>query len=782
MGLPALLLAYAAGLAIAPFFISAPLPFLVPLLPALLWIFLRKGSASPYLLALTLFVFGVAAYSFGMAFPAGSGSICSFAGDRPVIVEGRVSSVAPRLGGEWHVELEAEKAGSRGIFAPVEGGVRLYVEEGEITLRPGERVRFRARLRLPRVYGTPGEFDMPRHLAARDIFVTAFVEHGRDIAVLASAEADPTTRILRWRRTVAQRIDGAVTPELAPMVKALAIGESSAFPQELRELLARGGVSHLFAISGQHLTLIALFLFLTARAVYVRSETLLLCSPPGRIIPFLLLPLLYGYLLLTGAALPTQRAFLTASAGVLLLLSGRNTRPLKVLSAVAFIMLLAEPLALFEASFQLSFAGVFGIVAVLPRWQPRLAPLPRPARWVADLFLSTVAATVATTPLVLLHFHLLAPAGVVTNLAAVPAVGLGATLLAFFGTVLVPLWPAVADLLFRGSAVILETTLAAVQWTVALPGLSGWRIYPSLPEVAAAFLFAAALLAPGGTRLRNLARGALLLAGGALLIVPVPSPDRLTVTAISVGQGDSVLLSRPGGRHYLIDGGGSATGVFDPGERLVAPALGHLGVRRLEAVVLTHDHPDHSQGLIHILENFPVKAFWSAIPDSELPEEIGTILKRRGIPARCFDPGWTALEKGELALHAPPEGGDTNDLSLALYARQEGQGVLLTGDLERDGVEQLLGNPPPGPVTLLKLPHHGSRRSSPELLLDAFHPQAAFVSAGAGNTFGFPHTEVVEDLAARKIPLFRTDRGGTVRLWSEEGGWRAKAWRKGLFR
>lgn len=783
MGLT-LLLAYAAGLGVASFQEWSP-PLFVPFVATLLWLPLRNSRAGAFLLPLTLLLVGMTMYDLRIAPPDGPRSIRAHASDRPVIVEGRIVSIAPRPDGQWAVDLEAEKVGSHRTFARVGGGVRLYIDEGILAAQPGQQLRFRARLRLPRLYGTPGEFDMPRHLAARGMYVTAFVAQARDVAVLVDSELGPRDHIHRWRRIVASRIEKAVAPDLAPMVKALAVGESSDFSRAQRELLSRGGVSHLFAISGQHLTLVSLFLFLIARFFYTRSETLLLFSPPRRILPFLLLPLLYGYLLLTGAALPTQRAFLGAAAGVLLLLSGRHTPALKLMATVAFAMLIAEPLALFEPSFQLSFAGILGILLVVPRWQPRLSPLPRVARWGADLLLSTIAATIATAPLVFYHFHLLAPAGLVTNLVAVPAVGLGATLLAFTGTLLLPIWSAGADALFQGCAAVLKATLSGVEGIVALPGLGGWKIYAFPFEALAAFILAAAALAPGGSHPRNLCRGGLLVAGTVLLLLPPPDSKDLSVTALSVGQGDSILLSFPGRRHYLVDGGGSATGTFDTGERLVAPALGRLGVRALEAVILTHDHPDHRQGLLHILENFPVKAFWSAIPQEEMAHEIRYALHRRGIPAVYFAPGWTTVSEKEqeaLSLYAPREGSDLNDLSLVLYARSGKQGVLLPGDLEEDGVTRLLREPPPGPVTLLKLPHHGSRRSSPEFLMDALHPQEAFVSVGSGNTFGFPHPEVVEELDRRKIPLSRTDRDGTVRLSSLGSNWERECWRNGLFR
>jgi competence protein ComEC len=789
MGLPALLLAYAAGLCCAAFL----RPELQPLWPALaallalLWLPLRRRRPARPLLLLFFFTLGVALCQLHLAPPTDPGHIRSFVGDRPLVLTGTVASVSARPFGQTLVDLEAERVGSDGIAAPVHGRVRLTLDAGEARVRPGDTVRFRARLRPPRRYGTPGEFDYPRHLARQRIFVTAWLADARELAVFPDgAQSGLAAGPAGMRVFLGRFIDARLAPEPAPLVKALVIGDSGAVTPGQRDLLARGGVSHLFAISGQHLSLIAMFLYGLALCFHRRSERLLLLAVPRRALPLAIIPPLLAYLLLTGSALSARRAFLMFLAGALLLASGRRTQPLRILAAAALVILLVEPLALFEPSFQLSCAGVFGILLLVPRWQARLHPLPKPLRWAALLLLTTLSATIATTPLVLLHFHLLAPAALLTNLFAVPAVAALAMPLGLVGALLAPWWPGGAELALQGCALAVGATLEGVARVVAWTPLSGWKLYLSPLQLAGSFLLAAALLLPARSRRGHLASGLLAAAGALALVFPPAPPPGLTVTALSVGQGDSILLSHPDGRHYLIDGGGAPGDRFDIGERLVAPALGRLGVRTLEAVILTHDHPDHREGLLHVLDHFPVRAFWSPLAPEALDPALGEILRRRQIPALTFPPGWTPMEETtdrELAVFVPAAPKDSlNDGSLVLYARQGRDGILLTGDLEAPGVAALAGQPPQGPVTLLKLPHHGSRKSSPQLLLDRFRPQAAFVSAGAGNPYRLPHAEVVADLKRRGIPLFRTDRHGSVSFQCADDGWHVRRWGQGLFR
>jgi competence protein ComEC len=247
-----------------------------------------------------------------------------------------------------------------------------------------------------------------------------------------------------------------------------------------------------------------------------------------------------------------------------------------------------------------------------------------------------------------------------------------------------------------------------------------------------------------------------------------------------------MLLSRPDGRHYLIDGGGSYRGTFDTGARLVGPALGRLGVRSLEAVILSHDHPDHRRGLLHILETFPVKAFWCAGDPADLHPDLRQVLRRQKVPLRAFEPGWTFLEAPDspqtLAVYySGRQGNNYNDGSLVLYARLHRDGVLLTGDLEKNGVEDLLVEPFELPVTLLKLPHHGSRHSVPWRLTERFQPQAVFASMGRDNLYGLPHPEVLQSLRERGLRLYRTDMDQTLRFASHGAGWHPQQWRNGLF-
>ncbi|BCR04599.1 DNA internalization-related competence protein ComEC/Rec2 [Desulfuromonas versatilis] len=783
MGLSGYLLAYLGGLLAAPWL--PPSPWFAPgaLACALFFFALRSRPVAALPAAAFFCLLGVSLYHLHLTPPADPAHVRNFAGEERVLLDATILSIADRPSGRRVLDLAAHGVGKDGREAAVHGTVRLYLDEGPLQAESGDRVRLLTRLRTPRAFGTPGEFDFPRHLAYSGVFATAHARHGLDLAVIPRPQGGRAS-FENARRTIASYIEAAVGPGYAPLVQALVIGEKSGISSEQRELLARGGVSHLFAISGLHLGMVAALLYAVASFFYRRSETLLILAPPRRLLPVLLLPLLVAYLALTGNALPTRRALLMAGAVALLLLFARRTQPVRLFATVALLILVAEPLALYQPAFQLSFAGLLGILLLVPRWSTRLALLPRPLRWPAMLFASTTAATLATTPLVLFNFHMLAPAGLITNLWAIPAVGFLAVPLGLAGALLLPWFPWGAGMLFRACSQVLQYVLAGVQALIELPLLQGWIWYLPPGQLLAIGLVSGVLLLPAGPGALRRTRIALLAAAALLAAFPLPPAADLQVTALSVGQGDSILVSRNGESHYLVDGGGLYSEFFDVGQRLVAPALGRLGVRSLDAVILTHDHPDHRKGLLHVLEHFPVARFLAPVAPGELDRSLQEVLARRQIPAARLAPGWTLIEQEpdrSLAAFVPARG-SVNDRSIVLHGTLGRDGFLLTGDLEAPGVAELLASPPQGPVTLLKLPHHGSRRSTPELLLDRFRPHRAFVSAGAGNPYQLPHPEVLSQVAERGVPLCRTDREGTLRFRSQGEGWRVTHWERGLFR
>jgi competence protein ComEC len=774
----ALLAAYATGIGLGGSVDPVPPAALILAVISLLltWLALHRSAWGwlPFLCLLA--AAGFLNASLQLTPPSTPGHISGFAGGPAVNLEGYIQSVEDRPTGGQRLFLAMHRATTSHGARQVYGRLLLLIREGSRPFRPGQFIRWRSDVRRPGRFGNPGEFDYPLYLAAQGIHVTALVARPDQVIVLINHSAGPGTLPARWRHDLAAYIKQAVPDRAAGLLQALLLGIRGGITEEHRQLLAGGGVAHLFAISGLHFGLLALFLYQVGRWFYSCSSRLLLWCPPQKVLPLILTLPLTAYLLLTGNAWATRRAFLTVTLIALLYSRGRRTPPLTLLATVAGCMLLADPLALFQPGFQLSFCGIAGIMIWWSWWRTRLAPLPGAIRWPINLLLTTVAASLATAPVTLWHFHQFAPAGVVTNLFAIPMIAWGAVPTGLLSLFFIPFSPAVADCGLMFAAWLVNLALDLVERISCWPGLAPIALFLTTADL---LLMVGALLAclPLGRRPRHhAARVAIMLAAMTTAWLTSPQIEDFRVVAVSVGQGDATLISLAGNRHYLIDGGGWPGSPIDPGERLLAPALGRLGITRLQGVILSHNHPDHSLGLAAILKRFPAAGFYLSGETAALPADLQSTLRQRGVPVHSLDPGWITLaENGTqtLRLFVPEQStADVNERSIAVFAGQQGQGVLLTADLGRNGLQQLLEAGLPGPVTLLKLPHHGSRHACPELFLERLQPDLAFVSAGLHNPYGFPHQQTVAACAAHRVQLHRTDQEGMLTFRLHNGAWR----------
>ena len=785
------LFATIAGLSLAPVYTLLPFPgWLFATLFALLFLLLRKyNRVALVFLFFSLFV--VSNLRYPLQFPSRQDVVHIDQLAKKVTMTGRLTDIRQLTEGRSWIELlvtmVAIKDQSISLESPLR--VRLYMGEGTDQLFPGDIVRCKSRMRKPRLFGTPGEFNWPRYLASQHIDMTAWVKKPADIEILKRQEIIPDRAMVQWRSQIASTVLGLMPEVRANLVRALVLGEGRVIPDSVRRILARSGISHLFAISGLHLGMIALLGYRLLLRIYCRFPRFLNWQPPQRILPLMLLPLLFGYLLLTGDAVSTRRAFALFFVGAVFLCWRYYVNPLLLLASLALLSLQINPLLLWQAGWQLSFAGAAGILFWRPLWQKKGSDLPVYLRYPLQLFLVTFAAMLATLPLVLMNFHLFAPIGVIANLICVPIVTLFALPSGFLGLLFSPLFPWLADLLFQLCGLLLELVLSLANWLVTLPGLGGsyyflsyWQ-HLSVGLMVLSFLLTVPLTKQATSRIVIVCFIVSLM----LWQFPLSQSAPVSLTMFSVGQGESMLLQNNNDQAILIDGGGFYSDRFDVGERLLAPAFGRLGVTKFAAVVLTHDDLDHRKGLVFVLDHFPVQEFWIGNSFSELHYSLQEVLLKNEIPIKVIPLGWSEISFWDSAdlqiFNGTTTDSSKNDSSLVIYLNHENEeSLLLTGDLEELGVLNLLAAGLPGPVSLLKLPHHGSQFSATDRLVDQLLPDLCLVSAGHQNRYKLPARKVVNYLMERDIPLYRTDLSGTIQAQLSEQGWQVKQWQRGLFR
>jgi competence protein ComEC len=370
------------------------------------------------------------------------------------------------------------------------------------------------------------------------------------------------------------------------------------------------------------------------------------------------------------------------------------------------------------------------------------------------------------------YFHRVGLSGLSANALVVPVMGV-AVPVGFVAVVTGWMWVA------RAGGWLLGVSQAIVGWHAAIE--PDWRI--PTPPLWLGIAFCAALVASGVARGRwwRAAAGVALAALLALLVAspfkPQTHPGELEMTAIDVGQGDSLLVVFPDGKRMLVDGGGipafghRARTQLDIGEDVVAPYLWERGIRNIDVVALSHAHEDHIGGLAALVADFHPKEVWTgATPESDAWSRLRQEAARRGmkiVPMR--EPGRFAFGGAEIQVLAPlddyvPVDTPKNNDSLVLRLRYGRHSFLLSGDVERPVERGMLERGELQPTEVLKVPHHGSHTSSTGEFLDAVAPAFAVISAGYENTYGHPHRDVIERLAERHAAIFRTDQDGLVTI------------------
>jgi len=729
---------------------------------------------------------------------------------------------------------------------PMAGGISVSVYQAAPTLNLhcGDRVELPLRLKPPDRFRTPGAFDYANYLLAQGIAAHAnasanlITQLGPSPPTLRcrlyAAQTWASSRLVAYAQSPQnQRLPAILrlTQPDALMLDAMLFGDRAGLNHTLRTGFERTGTFHLFVVSGLHIALVAAGLYWLLRRL--RS--------PVWLATILTLTGTTAYAALTGFGQPAQRALTMTAVFLIARLLSRNpasaNASLNALGAAILAMLVLAPSSLFDASFQMTvlvIIAIAGIAIPLARRTPirhaaitRLVFLrpkrvfaPRSAQLLLMLelwgetiaqilgrrsrtlpalalrillrtlelaLISLIAELVMVLPMAV-YFHRLPVFAVPANILILPVIG-----------ILVPaaLVTFLASLLSAKLALIPATLTASLLHAITfainrLSGLSSADLRIPGPAwwvaLAAVIAWIACCWLVRRNRLGALAAALTLPVIAACIVYPEPpliTPGALEITAIDVGQGDSILAINPEGSTMLIDAGGpigshgaaETTSSFDIGEQVVAPYLWTRRLRRLDLLVLTHAHTDHMGGMPAILEDLRPRELWVGIdPVSPLYTALLASAARLHIPIHHVHAGdhrrWGSVD---IAVLAPATGyanlsAPRNDDSVVLHLQFGQASVLLEGDAERPSEDAMLAAGLIRPVTLLKVGHHGSKTSSNPEFLAAAQPHEAVISVGRNNTFGHPRSEVIQRFADAHTLLFRTDLFGlTTFLLTPDG-------------
>ena len=758
------------------------LPALVLLLVAstalgyLLWSRLR--SVWPALLAAVMLLGAVRAEAF-------DGTLSRLAPDQHAVIRGTVADDPDLTGPAVEFTLVLDSLNRGQGFEPRSGKVlvlarpnrELVRTRGQPFFRYGDRLELSGSLEEPSNFG---EFDYRSYLANQGIHATMLYP---EVHLLDQGVGNPAQKLIfDLRRRLSRSMDVALPEPQAALAQALLLGKRSSLPEEVTEEFRS---TDLLAISGLHVGVLMAMALGVAAWLVGRRRQLYLLVPLGA---------MWVYALLSGLAPPVERAAIMGSVYLLALALGRPRSMLPALSLAAAVMAGLEPQILKQVSFQLSFTAMAGIALLTtsPLWGWLTAPPPGSEdlratlrRGVIAAVAVSLAATLATLPLIAFNFHQIPILGIPTTilaLLALPFLLVTSTLASLAGLG----HPVAGQVMGLPAWVFLEYLIRLVDLvskvpgsTFGVPAFSGALVWAYYAPLCLPLLFGWTGLRRRGAPLRiqedqaptvpaggpptgrrppmgrvSVGAAGLAFLSAALWYNVVSSHDgKLHVHFLDVGQGDSILVVTPGGAQLLIDGGPSPLGAV----RGLGPRM-PFGDGDLDLVVLTHPDEDHFRGLTEVVDRYAVDLVVSngGLSPNPLYLEWERALTRDAGNIRrvaAYRGQTILLDDGARleVLNPPPQpmrgtGSDSNNNGVVLRLVYDQVSFLLAADIEAEAEARLLREDMPLGSTVLKVPHHGSQTSTTPRFLSAVSPSAAVISSGAENPHGHPHSVVTDRL------------------------------------
>ena len=786
-----LLIALMAGITCANLFPIPDLPVRVCLVLTLILLLLamlrKRGHFLFPPLLIPLFFLGILEMNVYLYPHPGNNHITNFHGPEKVTVEGMIYDnplVSPE---KTDLLVSASRIFINGKYLPASGRVLLNIRE-PFQFHYGDYVRFQSRIRLPHNFGNPGAFDYEKYLRIRGVLARAFVKDSAGFVVLRRETGNAfRTRIERFRDLIRESVLETSPGTDGKIIQAMILGDQKEIPKEVMEKFNRTGTTHIIAISGFNVGIVAMFSLFMIRLLLKSSEYLQLRWNVPRVSTLFAILIVIFYTFIAGSGISVVRASIMVVLFMFAILINRERDLYNTLALAALVILIVTPYSLFDISFQLSFVAVASLLFLTPRLTALLpAPsMPEPSCMTHDdrliryakkalragaiFFFASLSATLGTLPLILFYFNRLSVVTLAANLVVVPILGVLAIPFCLFIIIAVPLSAPLADIIIRISAVLVNISLSLVDALAALPWSSVYVSTPTFLEIGAFYLFLiwtgflldhlnqkGERITPGKSALLWKAMPVFLvlffIVDGAWLYLQEQHRDKLTLTAVDVGQGSAILIRFPGGKRMLVDGGGFFDDTFDVGKYVIAPFLWKEKISRIDTIVLTHPHPDHLQGLLFVLENFQVNEVWTNGEGSDTPLYLAfrRLIGERGIPLRVLSDRTPVMEISGVVIRIlspvetlaipdaphsslPPKGNEANDLlpviqpsaktrsrlsydvndrSLVMKLTFGSRSFLLPGDISKDTELRIVESASGLDSDVLFVPHHGGFRSS----------------------------------------------------------------------
>jgi len=758
-------------------FLSIPLPMLLILLfisLLLAWahlISLRKAKSALVFLLTSTFLLGASLYTHSNN-TYKKNPLCSFKEESYVDIKGILYKSPSFSVDRDFLYVKTKEISYGNKTEKIKGNVQISLPKSQYSeilhkLLVHDQVEISAKLSDSPGFRNFGYSRSNTYLKFRKIHKTGFSKSPLLVNKTASGSEFSLIRIFsRLRQKLQKKIDGSfpgenqgeVSPSGA-VLEALLLGERGRMSESITRSLQDSGLYHLFAISGAHIAIISFLIF----------SFLKVLKMPERTSYIILLFILVFYAMLVEGRPSIIRAAVMTMTFLIGKLIWKDTNLLNTLSLSAFVLLLFNPFHLFSLGFQMTFAATLSIILFFPlivRYMPKL-PLN-----ISDILVLSFTAQLGILPITAYAFNRIAFAPLILNLIALPLI----SLIMATGYLFVPI-AFISSVIARFPVRLLDlliTVLINISDFASNIDFLSYRIpTPHILTVSGYYLFLLAFLAPKKIKRQKILVSALFFFFFITLIThPFPSRSKhLRMTVMDVGNGDSILIEFPGNKKMLIDGGGSAFGGYDIGERVVSPVLWNKGIKKIDYLVLTHSHPDHLYGLFSVVENFRIKEFWESIspPEDKAYRAFKNSLSPKTIKKELFRGTSLQIGKANVKILYPekPENPPVlvhNNQSLVMMIRFRGASFLLTGDAEYQAEQDILSCYHDIKCQVLKCPHHGSGSSSTESFIKAVSPEIVVISVGRDNLYGLPDRDVIRRYEKIGSEIYRTDLHGAVEI------------------
>jgi len=633
------------------------------------------------------------------------------------------------------------------------GNVLVNYSAEENNFFYGDIIEITGKFFRPDPPSTPGTFDYKKYLFRKRIYALLSVYQKNDIRIIGRQPSFIWQLSLKLRRQILYAYEKNLLPQQAAVLSGITIGEKSGLTNYIQKIFIDAGVMHVLVVSGSNVAFVSVIFFWIFRNILRLKKKISL----GILIPIILL-----YAMITGSNPPVLRATIMTLIVIFALLLSRNSDVYQGIFFAALVILIYNPLTLFETGFQMSFAATIGIIYFFPIFREALKiyKLPKFFNWLISIFLVSFSAQIAIAPSLAYYFNKVSLIALVSNLVILPMIGI--SLGAGFALYLTSLIG--TQLLF----IVSKVTGGLVSVIIYLVDMFANIPYSTIrtPTPSIYFIMLFYIIVIGLPKIKNyIWKRVVILSFGILILLPIlnyfsENKKNLEITFIDVGLGDAVYCKFPDGSNMLIDGGGDWGAKYDIGETIVSPFLWNKGVTKIDTVVLTHPHINHFQGLIAVCNNFKIKKFITSGEISKEDEylELMKILRKKKIIIEKISAG-DHFNIGNISVNVlNPEkiNPNTDDNSIVMKLSYNNFSILFCGDITQK-IQNILTEKNIA-ATVLFIPSHGKKKLLLDFLLK-ISPEYAIISTD------MPAASVLGQLNWCK--LFATSASGTLTVYTD---------------